>query len=248
MVGKNRIGIGETQSGKMTRRGFTRGLLATSLAPAALLGGCSTSSDMQFAQFAPQLRARMIERDPTREFIADYRSRRDGGFTLPEIPVEKIDKQFLRQRVEYASGQRPGTLVVDVPNRFLYLIEPGDQAIRYGVGVGRAGFAWAGNANVGMKREWPTWTPPAPMIRRQPELARYSAANGGMAPGLDNPLGARALYLFRNGRDTLYRLHGTPQWNSIGRAVSSGCIRLINQDIIDLYSRVGVGARVIVRQ
>lgn len=236
--------MGSEGSSALTRRSFTLGLVS-----ATVLSGCTaTGSNVQMASVASRFNQRMIERDPTREFIADYRSRRDGGFVLPEIPVDKIDKQFLRQRVDYATNHRPGTIVVDVPNRFLYLVEPGNRAIRYGVGVGRAGFAWAGNAYVGWKREWPTWTPPAPMIRRQPELARYSAANGGKPPGLDNPLGARALYLYRDGRDTLYRLHGTPQWNSIGKAVSSGCIRLINQDVIDLYDRVSGNARVIVRQ
>lgn len=116
--------------------------------------------------------------------------------------------------------------------------------MRYGIGVGREGFQWSGTARVAMKREWPMWTPPAPMIRRQPELAKW---RGGMPPGLSNPLGARALYLFRNGRDTQYRLHGTPEWWSIGKEVSSGCIRLLNQDIIDLYNRTQVGAKVIVK-
>ncbi len=139
-------------------------------------------------------------------------------------------------------------IVVDVRNRFLYLVEPGNRAIRYGVGVGRAGFEWAGNAYIGWKRQWPTWTPPDEMIERQPKLAKYSADNGGMEPGIDNPLGARALYLFQDGKDTLYRLHGSPQWKSIGTAASSGCIRLINQDIIDLYERIGSRARVVVQQ
>jgi lipoprotein-anchoring transpeptidase ErfK/SrfK len=117
------------------------------------------------------------------------------------------------------------------------------RALRYGVGVGRDGFDWSGRAKILMKRKWPTWTPPRSMIERQPELEKYA---NGMPPGLDNPLGARALYLFENGRDTLYRLHGTNEPWSIGKAMSSGCIRLFNQDIIDLYDRVPRGTSVVV--
>ncbi|MCB1438982.1 MAG: L,D-transpeptidase [Nitratireductor sp.] len=187
-------------------------------------------------------------RDPADEFINDYREVRDGDFVLPAIPVEKIDKQFLRQRVNYVTREKPGTIVVDVPKRFLYLVEPNGKAIRYGVGVGKAGFEWSGDAYIAWKKQWPTWTPPAEMISRKPELEKYSEDNGGMQPGLDNPLGARALYLFQDGKDTLYRLHGTPVWQSIGTAASSGCIRLMNQDIIDLYARVNGRPKVVVKQ
>jgi lipoprotein-anchoring transpeptidase ErfK/SrfK len=145
---------------------------------------------------------------------------------------------FLRQEVADPTGERPGTLVVDTSQRFLYLVRENGRAMRYGVGIGRDGFAWSGRAIVQWKQKWPKWTPPEDMIARQPELERYSAANGGMPPGLDNPLGARALYVFQNGEDTLYRLHGSPEYQSIGKAVSSGCVRLINQDICDLYDRV----------
>jgi lipoprotein-anchoring transpeptidase ErfK/SrfK len=162
----------------------------------------------------------------------------DGGFELPAIPIQRMDPKYLRQVVPDPTGEQPGTIVVDTPNRFLYLVREGGQAIRYGVGIGRAGFAWSGRAIIQYKRKWPRWTPPDDMIARQPELVQYSAANGGMAPGPKNPLGARALYIFQNGEDTLYRLHGNPEWWSIGKAMSSGCVRLINQDIIDLYDRV----------
>ena len=116
--------------------------------------------------------------------------------------------------------------------------------MRYGVGLGREGFGWNGTATIERKAQWPTWTPPAEMIAREPELEEY---RNGMPPGLGNPLGARALYLYQNGRDTLYRLHGTQEAYSIGRAVSSGCVRLLNQDIIDLHMRVPTGSRVVVR-
>ncbi|WP_244489271.1 L,D-transpeptidase [Fulvimarina pelagi] len=137
--------------------------------------------------------------------------------------------------------------MVDPDEKYLYLVQEGGQALRYGIGVGRQGFSWSGSARVQYKKQWPTWTPPREMIERQPELEPYSAANGGMPPGLSNPLGARALYLFQDGVDTLYRIHGSPEANSIGRAVSSGCIRLLNHEIIDLYSRVPDGTLVKVR-
>lgn len=184
--------------------------------------------------------------DPALENVRDYRARVDEGFKLAEIPVKKIDKRLLRQEVSYSTSHRPGTIVVDTGARYLYLVMSNGRAMRYGIGVGRAGFAWSGAARIGWKRKWPTWTPPAVMIQREPRLARWGAKNGGMPGGPSNPLGARALYLMKDGRDTLYRLHGTPQWASIGTAASSGCIRLINQDVIDLYERVPNGTKVVV--
>lgn len=166
----------------------------------------------------------------------------DEGYEIPAIPIEKIDPQFYRQQVADPTGEAPGTIVVDTSKHFLYLVQEGGSAMRYGVGLGREGFAWAGHAKIQWKQKWPTWTPPSEMIARQPELRKYSADNGGMAPGLRNPLGARALYIFQDGKDTLYRLHGSPEWWSIGKSVSSGCVRLMNQDIIDLYSRVEPGS------
>ena len=135
--------------------------------------------------------------------------------------------------------------MVDVAARHLYLIEDRGRAIRYGVGVGREGFAWSGEARIGRKATWPTWTPPAQMIRRDPSLAQHA---GGMPGGPANPLGVRALYLYQGKRDTLYRLHGTNEPASIGKAVSSGCINLLNRDAIDLYERVPVGTKVVVVQ
>jgi lipoprotein-anchoring transpeptidase ErfK/SrfK len=172
----------------------------------------------------------------------------DGGFVVPAVPYEQINPRYYRQRVVDPTGERPGTIVVDTPSRFLYLVEPGGSAMRYGVGIGRQGFAWSGEGVIQWRQKWPKWTPPDEMVARQPELVKYSSKNGGMPPGLSNPLGARALYIFQNGQDTLYRLHGSPEWNSIGKAVSSGCVRLMNQDIIDLYERVPEKARVIVWQ
>lgn len=175
-----------------------------------------------------------------------YGARTDGGFTIPAIPVDKVQDRFFRQIVRNPTGEKPGTVVVDTSSHFLYWTLPGGDAMRYGVGLGRQGFEWSGRAVIQWKRPWPTWTPPQEMIDRRPELAKYSAENGGMAPGLDNPLGARALYIFQNGADTLYRLHGTPEWWSIGQSVSSGCVRLMNQDVIDLFDRVPPGSPILV--
>ncbi|MCO5058469.1 MAG: L,D-transpeptidase [Rhizobiaceae bacterium] len=177
--------------------------------------------------------------DPATAFYREmYGSVVDEGYVIPAIPIEKVNPRFYRQEVDDPTGERPGTVVVDTSSHFLYLVRENRRAMRYGVGLGRAGFEWSGRAIIQWKRTWPTWTPPAEMIARQPELEKYSAENGGMPPGLDNPLGARALYIFQDGEDTLYRLHGSPEWYSIGKSVSSGCVRLMNQDIIDLYARV----------
>ena len=147
-----------------------------------------------------------------------------------------IPKQFRRQTVNYSTNERVGTIIIDTGQRFLYLVGENGQALRYGVGVGRAGFEWKGRATIRRKAKWPSWYPPASMRRRQPELPVH------MAGGIDNPLGARALYLYQGGVDTLYRIHGTNQPWSIGKALSSGCVRMLNSDVEDLYTRVEMGA------
>lgn len=174
-----------------------------------------------------------------------YDAVRDGGYLVPAVDTSKFDPRYLRQIVVNPTGAGAGTIVVDVQNRFLYLVMNDGRAVRYGIGVGRDGFRWGGTATIGRKAKWPTWTPPQSMIEREPELATYA---DGMEPGVDNPLGARALYLYRNDKDTLFRIHGTNEPWSIGKAVSSGCIRMLNQDLMDLYRRVETGAQVIVRQ
>ncbi|TIQ24384.1 MAG: L,D-transpeptidase, partial [Mesorhizobium sp.] len=168
-----------------------------------------------------------------------YASVTDGGFTLPEVPYLKVKPEFRRQIVVDPTGEQPGTIVVHSQERLLYLVQPGGDAIRYGVGIGKEGFRWSGRANIQYGKEWPTWTPPAEMIARKPELVKWQAGQPG---GLDNPLGARALYL----GSTLYRIHGTNQPWTIGGAVSSGCIRMRNEDVVDLYERVDVGTTVVV--
>jgi lipoprotein-anchoring transpeptidase ErfK/SrfK len=214
---------------------FTRRDLLTVTALGAVsvaISGCASVGSPPARYNPPPIEPAMPD------YVTMYGPVIDEGFEIPAVPIEKIDPQFLRQMVDDPTGQPAGTIVVDTTGHFLYLVQPGGRAMRYGVGLGRAGFEWSGNAVVQWKQKWPKWTPPDEMIARQPELAKYSADNGGMPGGLENPLGARALYLFQNGEDTLYRLHGSPEWNSIGKSVSSGCVRLMNQDIIDLYNRV----------
>lgn len=172
-----------------------------------------------------------------------YASFTDEGFVLPEIPYQKLDQKWRRQVVVDPTGEAPGTIVVRLQERFLYYVQPGGDALRYGVGIGREGFLWSGRANIQYGRKWPTWTPPAEMIQRQPELEKW---RGGQPGGLKNPLGARALYIFRNGQDTGYRIHGSPEWWTIGQAMSSGCVRMINQDVIDLFNRVNGKTPVVV--
>jgi lipoprotein-anchoring transpeptidase ErfK/SrfK len=166
----------------------------------------------------------------------------DEPFDIPLVDRRRMKPEFERQVVEYAGSERPGTIVVDIDDRFLYLVQPGGQAIRYGIGVGRQGFSWRGVAYVGRKGVWPAWSPTRTMVSLKPELPRYRDS------GLDNPLGARALYLYQNGGDTLVRIHGTNEPWSIGEQVSSGCVRMLNEDVLDLYNRVPVGTTVLVRR
>ena len=164
-------------------------------------------------------------------------------FPIDYGDVLKLKPRFRRTEVKYATAEVPGSIVVDPGAKYLYFILNGWTAIRYGIGVGREGFEWNGEATVRRKAKWPRWTPPKYMVARDPLAAKWA---DGMPGGPDNPLGARALYLYQGQVDTLYRIHGTNQPDSIGKAVSSGCIRLINADIADLYERVKIGAKVVV--
>jgi lipoprotein-anchoring transpeptidase ErfK/SrfK len=174
----------------------------------------------------------------------------DGGrFPIPAVKLSDINPEYLRKAVFYPTQEQSGTIVIDPQNHFLYLVQSGGRALRYGVGVGRQGFGWSGAATIHDKQEWPDWYPPKEMIHRQPELRRQmSELRGGlgMPGGLRNPLGSRAMYLWQGNKDTLYRIHGTIEPWTIGTSVSSGCIRMINQDVIELYQRTPVGARVVV--
>lgn len=165
----------------------------------------------------------------------------DKPFNIDIINVRKIPPAFRRQDVRFDGPEGPNTLVVDAPNRFLYFVTAPRRAIRFGIAVGREGAAWKGKAVVGRKAKWPTWTPTSNMRKRNPKLPIQ------VKGGPENPLGARALYLFQNGIDTLYRIHGTNEPWSIGKAASSGCIRMLNEDVFELYGSVPVGARVVVR-
>lgn len=191
-----------------------------------------------FGSAAPSFAA---GQNPTFTFIAPP----PPGITLTNLSKHnalslktryKLDPQYLRQVVRYSSNEKPGTIIVNTSNRYLYLVLSNGRAMRYGIGVARSGFEWSGTDRVSAKREWPGWTPPAEMRVRQPELPKF------MPGGEDNPLGARALYI----GSTLYRIHGTNQPWTIGQTVSSGCIRLTNDDVSDLYRRVKIGAKVVV--
>jgi lipoprotein-anchoring transpeptidase ErfK/SrfK len=168
----------------------------------------------------------------------DYTNLEDQPGFVPNEADEALAPQFQRQMVLYRTTEPPGTIIVHTSERFLYLVQPGGRALRYGIGVGREGFQWQGLLKISRKQEWPDWTPPPEMIARQPYLPRF------MAGGPGNPLGARALYLGA----TVYRIHGTNQPQTIGSAVSSGCFRLVNNDVVDLFERVPVGTKVVVRQ
>lgn len=234
---------------KLSRRYF---LTSSSMAAVALVAGCETAPPPK-ATFTPPPAAPVSP--GARRFAAIYGPVFDGGFQIPAVPWEKINSRFLRQEVANNTGVGPGRVVVDTPNHHLYFTMPGGRAMRYGVGLGRAGFEWSGSGDIRRKSQWPKWHPPAEMIDREPELEKYRTTynkqtdtwEGGMEPGLLNPLGARAHYIYQGKQDTLYRLHGSPEWWSIGKSVSSGCVRLINQDVIDLYGRVPEGAEIVVR-
>jgi len=221
----------ESSTGRLSRRSFMIGL------PIAL-AGCQTAGQ---TAVAPPPGGPIIDVG----FKQMYAAIDTEPFPVPAVDLTKIDPRFFRQVVQMPPDvvAEPGTIVIDPHNHFLYLAFENGSAIRYGVGVGREGFAWSGDATIQAKREWPKWHPPKEMQARDPEAAKWP---DGMPGGPGNPLGARAMYLYQGKVDTLYRIHGTTQPWSIGKSLSSGCIRLINQDIIDLYSRVPIGTRVTV--
>jgi lipoprotein-anchoring transpeptidase ErfK/SrfK len=202
------------------------------------LGGCAAPGGVPYrAGFFPL---------GNPQYAAAYGPIFDQGHEIPALDLTRIDPSLLRQQVAFAGPFRPGTIVANIGERRLYFVQPGGVAMRYAVGVGREeALNFRGSAVIGRKAEWPHWTPTSDMIRRMPIYAHYAS---GLPGGIDNPLGARALYLYRGNQDTDFRLHGTIEPETIGTKVSSGCIRLFNHDIIDLYNRVPVGAPVIVLQ
>ena len=197
-----------------------------------LFGGGADQSYRHAAPFEPQPADPADYADPAMA-PGRMQNEADGGMNSPP---GAFDPRFEKQLVAYDGREAPGTIVIDTPNKYLYLVQRGGMALRYGIGVGRPGFTWSGVKRVSAKREWPDWTPPAQMLERRPDLPRH------MEGGVDNPLGARAIYL----GSSLYRIHGSNEPWTIGTNVSSGCIRMRNQDVIDLYGRVTVGTRVIV--
>lgn len=202
----------------------------------ATLAGCVADQAGGPASRGPQF-------DPL--LVAHYGPVEDEPFPIPAVDIAKVDPGVLRREMADPTGEAPGTIVVDPTSRYTYFVMEGGRALRYGVGVGReAAFNFVGDATIARKAEWPGWRPTPDMIAREPE--RYGPLAGGLPGGPRSPLGPRALYLYRDGRDTYYRLHGTVEPWSIGTTVSSGCIRFFNQDIIDLYRRVPVGSRVVV--
>ncbi len=227
----------QTMNHDFSRRRLLTGFAA--LGGLAALQGCATVGGQP-----PRV---AIKPQPEPLYVTMYGPIPEEQFPIPAIDLKKVPTNFYRRVVSDPTGETPGTIVVDTANFYLYLVMEGGQAMRYGVGLGRQGFTWSGDGVIQYKRMWPRWTPPDEMVARQPELEQYSIRNGGQPPGLNNPLGARSLYIFQNGEDTLYRIHGSPEYWTIGKAVSSGCVRMINQDIIDLYDRVPPKSRIVVR-
>lgn len=231
-----------------------RGDITTATRRAVLLGlpltlaACAPGSRFDQSRFTYGGSRERVRRPATGtgvapEYLSMYGELDDGRFVVDALDFNDVDADYLRSVVSYSGPERPGTIVIDTSERYLYLVREDGSAIRYGVGVGRDGFRWKGRATIRRKAEWPTWTPPHEMTLRDAEAAKWA---GGMPGGPENPLGARAMYLFQGDRDTMYRLHGNNDPSSIGHAVSSGCIRLLNHDIIDLYRRVPIGTPVVV--
>ena len=212
----------DARSRFLDRRSFLAGS-AASLA-ALSLGGCASDG-------------------VSAEMLALYGAVPDKKFPIPAVDLGKVDPKYLRRTVQYDSKEAPGTIIVDPANYYVYRMEGDGQATRYGANVGRQGFLWSGDAYVGRKAEWPVWTPPKEMIQRQPEAAKYAK---GMPGGPENPLGARTLYLYQNGKYTLYTIYSTSDPETIGTNLTSGCTGLLTQDMMDLYERTPVKTKVVV--
>jgi lipoprotein-anchoring transpeptidase ErfK/SrfK len=234
----------------LTRRSIIAGVSASA---AASLAGCVSSNPnasvaAAIPPSAPPAQPAMASAvEP--QYGSVYGDVSGEPHPVPAIKLAQIDSAFLRKNVSYDTKETPGTIVVDPANHFLYHVEDGGRATRYGVGVGREGFVWAGDATIKSKQEWPDWYPPKEMIERKPELKKTLSqlqSGIGMHGGERNPLGARAMYLWQGDHDTYFRIHGTVEPWTIGQSVSSGCIRMINQDVMDLYQKTPVGTRVVV--
>ena len=185
-----------------------------------------------------------VTEDPNKT-LPGYEGVQDGEFYIPPVPANLLEEDRAKTEVAYTGPEAPGTIVIDTFARKLFLVQEGGTATRYAIAVGREGLSFRGSGVIGRKAEWPSWQPTANMVRTRPDL--YGHLAGGLPGGLENPLGARAMYLYRGGRDTMFRIHGTVQNESIGHATSAGCIRLFNQDAIELYNRIPTGTPVKVR-
>jgi lipoprotein-anchoring transpeptidase ErfK/SrfK len=219
-------------------------LCAALLGGAILLAGCMPGEMGPVVALPPEAEpAEAPAPLPDPELVATYAARADGERMLPAVDVTKFHRALLRSEVEYPTAEAPGTIVIDTKGPFLYFVEGEGKATRYGISIGREGFGWKGTGTVARTAKWPRWTPPPEMIKREPYLEKWKDGQPG---GVGNPLGARALYIYFGGRDSGYRIHGTNTPSSIGWAASSGCFRMLNQDVIDLYERAPKGAKVIV--
>jgi len=221
----------------LTRRAWLGGVASLAAVAAA---GCTSTARVPLIEAADAPPQPPAFPD---EVVAMYRGMPEERFPIPPADLERLDARYVRAVVEYPTDERLGTVIVDTAQRYLYHVLPSGMATRYGVGIGRSGFAWSGRAHIAYKREWPVWTPPSDMIEREPRLEKWRY---GHPPGIDNPLGARALYIHQGNRDTLYRIHGTSEAWTIGQAVSSGCVRLLHQDVIHLHDNVQPGSAIVV--
>jgi lipoprotein-anchoring transpeptidase ErfK/SrfK len=226
-------------------------VIASLLLASSALAGCLPVEEAPVSSAPPAraeakvepAKAEVVKPAPDPALVAMYAARKDGERTVPAIDVTAFHRELLRNEIDYPSAEAPGTVVIDPHGPFLYLVEGDGKATRYGIAVGREGFGWSGSGTIARRAKWPTWTPPPEMIARDPHLEKWKDGQPG---GVTNPLGARALYIYFGDRDSGYRIHGTNTPKSIGWAASSGCFRMLNQDVMDLYDRIPNGTKVVV--
>jgi len=239
--------VGGSAMLEVSRRTFLRG--SSAFGGVLFLAACSGASQDGggFEPVRVTQTPAVVPPDVDPQYAFMYGSVDGERFPVPAVDLTKIDPVFLRREIAYPTPEPPGTIVIDPAGHYLYFIEPSGMATRYGVGVGKEGFSWSGVATINSKQEWPDWYPPAEMIERRPDIEPQLVdlqSGRGVPGGPRNPIGARGLYLWQGNVDTLFRIHGTTEPHTIGTSVSSGCIRMINQDAIHLYDRVPVGTQV----